>query len=86
MSTGKTHGNRYKTNKRKNIVAYKLGGSYKQDRSCLDKRAYATRKAAKTAATGYKHRCGASITFYSCPFCGQYHLTRKRINEREGNG
>ena len=86
MSIKKIHSNGYNPYKRKNIVAYELGGSYRQNRSCLNKRTYATRKAAKAAAVGYKQRCGSPITFYRCPFCGEYHLTRKRINERKNNG
>lgn len=80
---GKIHSKGWNADKRRNAIAYELGGSYRQNRSCLSKRAYATRKAAKAAAIGYKRRCGAPITFYRCPFCGEYHLTRKRLKEVE---
>lgn len=85
MHTGKIHNNGYASAKRRNVIAYDLKGSYRQNRSCLNKRTYATKKAAKTAAIGYKHRHKSAITFYRCPFCGEYHLTRKRVG-RKKNG
>lgn len=86
MKADKLHNKGLTRNKRGTVASYSLDGSYTQGRGCLSKRTYATRKAAKKATIDYKRKRGKAITFYRCPFCGEYHLTRKRIDERSKDG